>query len=1330
MNKEEIRQQIAHLETSLENPNLSSEQRTNIENELYRLREVEKNIFAQELELAGKKQSSQTSGVFAGITGLPLAYFLREKPAIIEDEKEYQKIAKGLTKSFEKQDGKEFSDYLYGSLDNPNASSLHQDTMNQIKKYNALYEAYEKDKENPELKKYKNYKKYRDLITKYSKKDKVVHKKPQDDPVVKKTKSKIDEEIQRRFGQTKNYPNVHHYTETILKSKRWKEFIERYPEKAKVYAEQDANIKSAYEKWIAEQKLTSIGASSAENDLHRPTDITQQEAEQRIAAATKQGETHLASSANKFGLVGPTGRPLASVQNQPAPSQKQEERKPQVDILQQADRFNRLKKWWSKGGKESVKNLTTDTRGFVSKGFSRTSTRFVNVGNRLFSFGGRLGGLFGGGGAGGGAVAGGATVGGGAAAATGGAAVTGVAVTGGGTAAAGVGISAPVWGAIAIIIAVLLILIIVVLRLTGEPGSIPIGGGGISGNCPTQTEITANRTTVPGACKYLNPSIDIFGDLTQAQIQKYIDTYAKTSDRTDFAERTNQIVQKARSVGLNPAIFLGYWKSEGNFSYSFGCDPTHAPYTFEAELDCALGLSAGGGSTSSRCARSVVEKDPTKKAELEKACEALKKIRQNPIYKNYPVSLPIKTFDDFVETYGSATPELGDAPINYNCINTYNTLLEVALNIGACSSNGSYDMSSCKFIKSGEARPYTSKKLLNYFLEVSQKTGIPASVLAALVRVESTTKDYTISDYTDYDIGIIENSLKLLESNIDAKISGSTKSICPASSTGALGLTQVQPPASILEKIKKQRPDINPAAHSAEGIRLGASFTSNKSYDQLTLEDYCDPKTSLYLGAGVILNKLGAAAWNTNWNNQEKMRELGKLYYGAPTYQDDKGNTYYYGDDLWYGFNNCKSQNLCSQTTPLFVLDPGHDSNDTDHEGKTEEANLNLTIANKTKLLLEKKGILVKLTHNGSLQNFGSGEAARYQSLQNRNDIINQFANAGALGFISIHFDQDMGIKVNFDKNPITQPGPRAYYNDQRSSISSEAKKLAEFVSSAISVKTNTSTNGKIGSNDIDLDIYTADIIGTPLYILGPTNAKTNPASSLSIIKEGTKIPGILSEYFTYGRKYSDIINDFPFTDKIAAGYCDGILRYLTEDPKASCSDSKEYNFKKNCKPKKGNFVYYCQGDGKWANACSMAYAGCGPTAMAMVLATFGENITPFETDQIFINRGWRICGDYPSAMEAAIQQLLPQRGFVVKQLTLRSSLNIKEAKEYLDNGYLIIGSVSDHIFVVDSADVSKNTVHLRDPDTSCAYPNGYDSPADRPWNGESWYYAYAVKKM
>jgi hypothetical protein len=160
--------------------------------------------------------------------------------------------------------------------------------------------------------------------------------------------------------------------------------------------------------------------------------------------------------------------------------------------------------------------------------------------------------------------------------------------------------------------------------------------------------------------------------------------------------------------------------------------------------------------------------------------------------------------------------------------------------------------------------------------------------------------------------------------------------------------------------------------------------------------------------------------------------------------------------------------------------------------------------------------------------------------------------------------------------------------------------------------------------------------------------------------------------------------------------------------------------------------AFYCQGDPKWSGTCFLAAAGCGPTSMAIVLSSFGDTMTPPEVDAIFQRRGWRPCDDAGSKMPAAIQTLLPEMGYTYKYLNGEEPLNLQVAKEYLEKGYLIIGSVFPHIFVVDGVDVANNKVHLRDP-ANCN-PAGSWNSNSAPWTGASgksysWYYAYAVKK-
>lgn len=158
----------------------------------------------------------------------------------------------------------------------------------------------------------------------------------------------------------------------------------------------------------------------------------------------------------------------------------------------------------------------------------------------------------------------------------------------------------------------------------------------------------------------------------------------------------------------------------------------------------------------------------------------------------------------------------------------------------------------------------------------------------------------------------------------------------------------------------------------------------------------------------------------------------------------------------------------------------------------------------------------------------------------------------------------------------------------------------------------------------------------------------------------------------------------------------------------------------------KPGYVFYCQGDPRWGNTCSMASAACGPTTMAMILSAYGDTILPPDMDKMFQQRGWRACGDSPSYMQTAVQKLLPEMGYEYHALGV--PLNLGRAQEFLDAGYLIIGSTFGHIFVIDGVNPQNNTVRLRDPGR-CENAGGVIRSASTPWGGQSLYYAYAVKK-
>lgn len=184
--------------------------------------------------------------------------------------------------------------------------------------------------------------------------------------------------------------------------------------------------------------------------------------------------------------------------------------------------------------------------------------------------------------------------------------------------------------------------------------------------------------------------------------------------------------------------------------------------------------------------------------------------------------------------------------------------------------------------------------------------------------------------------------------------------------------------------------------------------------------------------------------------------------------------------------------------------------------------------------------------------------------------------------------------------------------------------------------------------------------------------------------------------------------------------------------------------------PSRGNFIYYCQGNSSYQSHY-LGKAGCGVTSAAMVLSTFGlTNYGPLEVDDIFQRNGWRPGYSSGSNMSSFRQsQWLKDLGFEAGADMVTAGLfNAEKAKEYIDNGSLIIGSsksypcancvqsgaLVDHIFVVDNVDLSTNppTVSIRDPN-NCEYGDGNverQSNRIKKINDFSWYYAFPLKKI
>ncbi len=200
------------------------------------------------------------------------------------------------------------------------------------------------------------------------------------------------------------------------------------------------------------------------------------------------------------------------------------------------------------------------------------------------------------------------------------------------------------------------------------------------------------------------------------------------------------------------------------------------------------------------------------------------------------------------------------------------------------------NLSSCQFTR-GQENPkettFKSNLLLSYIQEASQKSTIPAEVLAAFIRVESPSS----SNMSDEEISTY-----------------STR--CVESSTGALGIMQIQPPGTTSAR--------GDPASCDDCIDAGAGLVG-KTVSTLTREDYCDPRTNIIVGAGWILKKMSklgygdGTTWDPSWtNNRAAIEALVNTYYGCLNYGgvNECTGPYNYADDVWTSIQSCKSQPL------------------------------------------------------------------------------------------------------------------------------------------------------------------------------------------------------------------------------------------------------------------------------------------------------------------------------------------------------------------------------------------------------------------------------------
>lgn len=214
---------------------------------------------------------------------------------------------------------------------------------------------------------------------------------------------------------------------------------------------------------------------------------------------------------------------------------------------------------------------------------------------------------------------------------------------------------------------------------TPEASPVVVGGAG----CPDQATINQNKN--PSSCHYLNPAINLFDtSISSDAIAQYIEKYspifinASKGSKLDFLQRVDYIVSNSKKAGLNPAIFLGYWKSESKFSTVGTRDMGCAGSDFYEEVNCALGIKEFADPVKNPIANCARSKD-----ENSVSCNALKSVRKE-YDKTHPVQYPLSNFDDFAESYGPYDHLVSGEPTN--CTSTYNQLIEVAKELNACKA--------------------------------------------------------------------------------------------------------------------------------------------------------------------------------------------------------------------------------------------------------------------------------------------------------------------------------------------------------------------------------------------------------------------------------------------------------------------------------------------------------------------------------------------------------------------------------------------------------------------------------------------------------------------
>ena len=217
----------------------------------------------EQMQTQGEIDPLKVPVEFLAQTALALAF--RNRPKIIEDDRDYQKLVEKHQKLWlEKNKGKDFTskegiDYLYGKTNlDVLKTGAEEDLLAEegwerqwaksvgtdLPKNKTLSEDAEQEfRSNPKFKK---------RIDRYDKEKKKIYKNPKNDPAITMLGNKMEMHSQALQKHLKTIsPQTPIDTEeidNIVQKQSWKRFAAEHPEKTKAYAQKNADIKKALEK--------------------------------------------------------------------------------------------------------------------------------------------------------------------------------------------------------------------------------------------------------------------------------------------------------------------------------------------------------------------------------------------------------------------------------------------------------------------------------------------------------------------------------------------------------------------------------------------------------------------------------------------------------------------------------------------------------------------------------------------------------------------------------------------------------------------------------------------------------------------------------------------------------------------------------------------------------------------------------------------------------------------------------------------------------------------------------------------------------------------------